>query len=140
MRINDFDYTASEDRIEGLTVLFSLLSMGIVWVVFGRFAALALLCGAGASWLNFRWLRQGVRSLLPASIDQEGGGRPRVRKSTYAKLLGRYSLLIVVAYVILSRFRLPAVPFVSGLFAPVAAVMAEMIYQLIRSTSDSTTA
>ena len=140
MQADNFDHATSERRIEGLTVLFSLFSGGVVWVVFGRLAALALLCGAGASWLNFRWLKQGVRSLGPASTDQDGRESPRIRKGTYAKLLGRYSLLFVVAYVILLRFRLPAVPLVSGLFAPVAAVIAEMVYQLIRGTSDSTAA
>jgi len=52
--------------------------------------------------------------------------------SVYAKFFGRFALLLVVVYVILSRSWLPVAAVLGGLFAVVAAVMIELMWELLR--------
>ena len=52
--------------------------------------------------------------------------------SVYAKFFGRFALLLVVVYVILSRSWLPVAAVLGGLFAVVAAVMIELMWELVR--------
>jgi hypothetical protein len=51
----------------------------------------------------------------------------------YAKFFGRFALLLVVVYVILSRSWLPVAAVVGGLFAVVVAVMIELMWELVRT-------
>jgi len=77
--------------------------------------------GAAVSWLNFRWLKQ--------IADALGGKRPRAR---LAVILGlRYLLLGAGAYVIVrfTSISLPAA--LAGLFVAVAAVIFEILFQLV---------
>jgi ATP synthase I chain len=76
--------------------------------------------GATAAWLNFRWLKGFVAGLGP-------GGKP-----------GRYSLFFAFRYIILAagayvilRYSKSSVPAaLTGLFAPLAAVIVEVLFQL----------
>jgi hypothetical protein len=78
--------------------------------------------GAIASWLNFRWIKQ--------VVDALGGKRPtRKRVAVLAGL--RYLLLGGGAYVIfrVSSISVPAT--LVGLFVAVAAVIVEILFQLV---------
>jgi hypothetical protein len=83
------------------------------------------LLGAGASWVNFRWIKQLVSSLG----DVAAGKPPRTR---VAVILGlRYLLLGVAAYVILNFTALSLAAAFFGLFVPVAAVILEILFELV---------
>jgi hypothetical protein len=84
----------------------------------------AYLLGAAASYLNFRWLKRVVESL---------GGTSRARLSPkFAILMGlRYLLLAAGAYVIVNFTSLSLPAALTGLFVPVAAVVGEIIFELI---------
>jgi hypothetical protein len=85
------------------------------------------LAGAAASWLNFRWLKQLVRSLSDAVTGPRKPPRKRV-----AVLLGlRYLILGAGAYVILNYSDLSLAAALAGLFVPVAAVLIEILFELI---------
>jgi ATP synthase I subunit len=88
--------------------------------------------GAVLAWVNFRWLKQGVTALVKVSTAQAGSEHARVPVSVYAKFFGRFALLLVVVYVILSRSLLPVAAVLGGLFAVVAAVMIELMWELVR--------
>ncbi len=126
----DAFYVAAERRIEYLTIGAGLITAVVSLVVWGPKAAASLAAGAALSWLNFRWMKQGVTALVPLASAQAGAEKVRIPKKVYLKFLGRYALLLVVAYVILSRLRLPATFLIAGLFAVVAAVLLEMIFEL----------
>ena len=82
------------------------------------------LLGAAASWINFRWLKQMVNSL------GEAGKKPP--KARVAVLLGlRYLLLAAAGYVILNYSTLSLVAALIGLFVPAAAVVLEVLFELI---------
>ena len=126
-------YAAAERRIEYLTLAIGAAGSLVAVVYWSASAGAGLAIGTLLSWLNFRWMRHGVGVLARLSIAQEGAAKPRVPRGTYVKMIGRYALLIVVAYVILRGFGSMAKGFLCGLFAAVAAVIVELISQLIRA-------
>jgi len=130
MAANDRFYAAAERRIEYFTAGAGLVGAIMATAFAGTAAGIGVAAGAALSWLNLRWLRQGVRTLANLATAQAGAEKPRVPKSTYFKFLGRYVLLLAAGYVILSRFHLTAWPLVAGLFAPVAGVMMELTAEI----------
>jgi len=85
--------------------------------------ALAFLAGALASLANFRCLHQ-----LAASLGE--GGRKRRRRVLWFLIL-RYALLGAVGYVIVKVFGLNLTAALAGLFVAVAAVVVEILYELL---------
>jgi hypothetical protein len=95
--------------------------------------------GAALTWLNFRWLKQGVGALVAVSTAQAASEHPRVPVSVYIKFFGRFALLLLVVYVILLRSLLPLAAVLGGLFAVVAAVMIELLFELVRGKNGTET-
>jgi len=125
-------YEGAERRIELLTFTLGLAGAAFAGVRWGWRPAAGVAVGAALTWLNFRWLRQGVGALVAVSTAQAGSDQARVPKRVYLKFFGRFALLLLVVYVILSRSLLPVAAILSGLFAVVAAVMVELIFELAR--------
>jgi ATP synthase I subunit len=127
----DSFYFAAEKRIERLTLVLGMGGGAFAFARWGwRFGA-GVSLGAALTWLNFRWLKQGVGALVRVSTAQRDSEHARVPRSVYFKFFGRFALLLGVVYVILSRSILPVVAVLGGLFAIVAAVMIEMVWQLV---------
>jgi hypothetical protein len=84
--------------------------------------AMGFALGAAVSWINYRWIRRAVGSL--------GSMRPaRTRVAVLAGL--RYLILGAGAYVILRFFKISVPAALAGLFVPAAAVIVEMVFQLV---------
>ena len=132
MAESDSIYVAAEHRIEWMTLGFGLAGAVFVCVRWGWRAGAGVALGAALAWLNFRWLKQGVTALVKISTAQANSERARVPMSVYAKFFGRFTLLLIVVYVILSRSLLPVPSVLGGLFAVVAAVMIELMWELVR--------
>jgi hypothetical protein len=128
------EYTDAEKRIEWFTFALGLTAALVAIWRWGWRAGLGLALGSVLSWINFRWLRTGISTLARLSSVKPGEEPPRVSRMVYAKSLGRFVLLLVVVYVILSRSLLPAGAVLAGLFAVVAAVLIEIVYELVRGT------
>jgi hypothetical protein len=133
---DDF-YAAAERRIEILTVAIGATGAIACAFLWNWRAAAGVASGAVLSWINYRWLKQGVATLARLSTAQSQTipetEKVRVPASVYLKFLGRYALLIAAAYAILRSFNLPAASLLAGLFAVIAAVILEMLGQLFRS-------
>jgi hypothetical protein len=129
----DAFYAAAERRIEYLTVAIGALTAIAVIIIWNWRAGFSFACGAVLSWLNYRWLKQGVATLTRLPTAQTGTEKARVPTTVYLKVLGRYALLIAAGYAILRGFKLPAAALLAGLFAVIAAVLVELIGQLFRS-------
>ncbi|HTU34632.1 MAG TPA: ATP synthase subunit I [Candidatus Acidoferrum sp.] len=128
-------YAAAERRIEYLTLALGAAG-AIVAAIFWRVSAGAgIAIGAFLSWVNFRWMRHGIDVLTRLSVAQGNAVKPRVAKMTYVKIIGRYALMIAIAYVILRGFGSLAEGLLFGLFAAIAAVVAEVVGQLFRTAS-----
>jgi ATP synthase I chain len=118
-------------RVEYWTAAFAAVAALVAAVRWGWLQAVGVLAGATISWLNFRWLKQGVGNLAALATAQAGAERVHIPKSTYAKFFGRFVLLLVILYVILSRPGWPGAAVLCGLFAVVAGVVAEMVHHLV---------
>jgi ATP synthase I chain len=128
----DSIYLDAEHRIEWMTLAFGLAGATFVLLRWGWRPGTGVALGAALAWLNFRWLKQGVTALVKLSTAQAGSEHARVPVSVYAKFFGRFALLLVVVYVILSHSLLPVAAVFGGLFAVVAAVMIELMWELVR--------
>src|ERR1700733_10670809 len=93
--------------IESLIAGIEASAPSASWFVWGGMEAAGLAAGAILSWVNYRWMKQGVDTLARLSTAQAGTPRAQVPASVYLKFLGRYALLIVAAYAILRAFRPP---------------------------------
>jgi len=133
MQENDAFYAASERRIEYLTLAVGAVATIAATAIWSWRSGAAVAAGAALSWVNYRWLKQGVATLARLSTAQAGSEKARVPPSMYLKFLGRYALLIAAAYAILRGFKLPAAGLLAGFFAVIAAVLVELIGQLFRS-------
>jgi hypothetical protein len=139
MAESDSIYVAAEHRIEWMTLAFGLAGAVFVLVRWGWRPAAGVALGAALAWLNFRWLKQGVTALVKLSTAQANSEHARVPVGIYAKFFGRFALLLVGVYVILSRSWLPVAAVLGGLFAVVAAVMIELMWELVRSRRETET-
>jgi len=126
-------YAAAERRIEYLTLAIGAAGVVCALIFWDIRAGAGVAIGAAVSWINFRWMKQGVNTLVRLSTAQEGAEKVRVPKTAYLKFLGRYALLVLVAYVILHSFKIVITSVLAGFFAVVAAVLVEMTGQLFRS-------
>lgn len=136
---SDSVYLAAEHRIEWMTLTFGLAGALLVFARWGVRAGGGVALGAALAWLNFRWLKQGVTALVKLSTAQANSEHARVPLTVYAKFFGRFALLLVVVYVILSRSLLPVAAVLGGLFAVVAAVMIEIMWELVRGSRGTET-
>jgi hypothetical protein len=129
---DESESVAIERRIEGWIAgagAAAVLGAGIGW---GGRAAAGAAMGAALCWLNFRWLRQGAAGVIRLGLAQAGAEHVTVPRTTHAKFLGRFALLLVAAYAILVWLRLPAVAVLCGLAAVVPAIICELGYELMR--------
>jgi hypothetical protein len=124
-------YGAAERRIEWLTLALGLAGALFAAVKWGGRTGAGVAAGAVLTWLNFRLLQGGVGTLVKVSTAQAGSEHARVPFSVYAKFFGGFALLLLVVYVILSRSLLPVAAVLGGLFAVVAAVMIELLFELV---------
>jgi ATP synthase I chain len=109
-----------------LLIAFLTIAGVIPAAIFGGWKwALGFIVGAAASWFNFRWLKQLVNSLGEAAT----GRRPKARLAVFLGL--RYLLLGATGYVILNYSTLSLVAGLIGLFVPAAALILEILFELI---------
>jgi hypothetical protein len=112
-------------RIQFLMLFLSAAGIVGTGVYGGWRWAVGYALGTGASCLNFRWLKQ----LVNALGDAAAGRPPRKR---VAVMLGlRYLLLGIGGYAILNYSTLSLAAACAGLFVPVAAVILEILFELV---------
>ncbi len=113
------------DRIQALIAFLAAAGTLAAAIHGGWKWALGFVLGAVASWLNFRWLKQMVNSLGRAAA----GKPPKARVAVFLGL--RYLLLAAAGYVILNYSTISLVAGLIGLFVPAAAVILEILFELI---------
>lgn len=130
MAPEEFSAEASKRRIERVLLATGVLLTAGAACFSTLLAAAAAALGTALSWLNFRWLKQGLGALERVSQTQEGAGRVRIPKRILAKFLARIALILAVLYVSLAYSLVPAWALLAGLLTPVAGVIGETVYQL----------
>jgi small-conductance mechanosensitive channel len=132
------DYEGVQKRVEILIGIFAALGLATAAWRWGARAAMGFGAGSAIAWINYRWLRRGVRAILPGAPrapEVHDGGEtgasaapfraPKAPFSVFARFAGRYLLLGAGLYVILAYSLVPAGAFLAGLFVAAAAVLAE---------------
>jgi hypothetical protein len=122
--------TPTERRISWLTLLIGALAGGASLALRHPAWAAGLSVGAALAWLNFRWLRRGLDSLMLASTAQEGREKPQVPLVSYALAMLRYALIGLAVYVIFEYLHVPLASMVVGLCALGAAAIAASVYEI----------
>jgi len=110
-------------RIELLAAAFGAAGLVVTFAAGGWRWAAGFGLGAAASWVSFRWLKQMVAAL--------GGTRPPRRLA--AKAVLRYLLIAGGVYVIVKIGVVNLRAALAGLFLSTAAVLAELLLELIHS-------
>lgn len=123
MKTDEAAFDQAINRIRVVMLWLSVAGTIAAWYFKGWQQGLGFLAGAMVSLLNFYWLHQLVASLGP------GGRRPRKRVLVFLSL--RYLLLGAVGYVIVKYLGLNLAAALSGLFVAAAAVILEILYELI---------
>jgi len=112
-------------RIQFLILFLSGAGVIAAAIYSGWRLAAGYVVGAAASYLNFRWLKQITNALGAAAT----GKPPSTRVGVIFGL--RYLLLGLGAYAILNFTTLSLAAALAGLFVPVAAVVLEILYELV---------
>jgi hypothetical protein len=117
-----FDYDRALTRIKYLTLLVGLVGTITMLLARGRGVAAGFMAGAGLSYVNFE--------LLSGLAYVVGGSSPKARG--WAVLIAlRYAIVGVAAYVIVRVLGITPVAVLAGLLAVFAAVILEILYELI---------
>jgi hypothetical protein len=123
-------YEAVERRIELLTlVVVGMVALISTWK-WGWRSGLGFIIGAILSWLNFRWLDQGLGVLLRAAAKPATAPGTHISRWIYARFLGRMALLVCALYVILRGAWFPGRAVLTGLFSLIAGVIVEVTYEV----------
>jgi hypothetical protein len=104
----------------------SVLLLGPAFWVYRWVGAIGFAFGAAVSYVNFRSLTRGVEGLADRIVNRnsrEKGGRIILR------FVVRYGLVAVAAYAIFKGSSLAFRGFLWGLCVPVAALMAEAVWE-----------
>ena len=122
------DLDLAVERIVRITVAIGVTGAAIYFALDGWRGGCGFLLGAVLSYLNFRWLKRTV-----SALGQTAKGKPP--RAWVAVLSGlRYLLLGLGAYVIVRFSEIRLTAFLAGLFAPAAAVILEILFELTYGT------
>ena len=119
------DLDRAVGRIVRLTLALTVLGAAVYFVKAGWRGGCGFLLGGLISYLNFHWIKRTVYALGEAA----GGKPPRARVAVFLGL--RYVLLGLGAYVILKFSEISLQAALVGLFVPAAAVILEILIELI---------
>jgi ATP synthase I subunit len=122
----------TERRASWLTLVIGFSAAMTVGALRHYSWAIGLFFGTGLAWLNFRWLRRGLDTLVSSSTTQAGAARPRVPLGTYFAAAFRYALIGLAVYVIFKTLNVPLVSMILGLCALGAATIAASVYEVWR--------
>ncbi|MGH9658643.1 MAG: ATP synthase subunit I [Bryobacteraceae bacterium] len=119
------DLERAGGRIHALIGALSAAGVLVAFAWGGWRESAGFLTGAVASYLNFVWLKRTVGALASGG----GGEPPKLRGAVFLGM--RYLILGAGAYAILKFSTASWTAALVGLFVPVAAVLVEIVYELI---------
>ena len=128
---NDVVHARFSRRVQWLTIVLGWSAALGFGLLKSRPAGYGVAIGTALALLNYRWLDQGLSAFVTGSAAQEGLPKPQVPLSTYAKFGGRYALIGIALYVIVTFLAIPALWLIVGLLALGLAVTVEGLYEVI---------
>jgi hypothetical protein len=128
---NDVVHARFSRRVQWLTIVLGWSAALGFGLLKSRPAGYGVAIGTALALLNYRWLDQGLSAFVTGSAAQEGLAKPQVPLSTYAKFGGRYALIGIALYGIVTFLAIPALWLIVGLLALGLAVTVEGLYEVI---------
>jgi hypothetical protein len=128
---NDVVHARFSRRVQWLTIVLGWSAALGFGLLKSRPAGYGVAIGTALALLNYRWLDQGLSAFVTGSAAQEGLPKPQVPLSTYAKFGGRYALIGIALYGIVTFLAIPALWLIVGLLALGLAVTVEGLYEVI---------
>ena len=127
----DPDLAATERRLDLFLVAFGVLGAMSAGLARGWGAGFGFLLGTGLSFLNFRWLKAGVTRLTATAAQAVGEGAGS--KGGTGRFLLRFAVVGLALYAILISHLVAFWAVLVGLFAAVAAILCEAVYEAVRT-------
>lgn len=121
---DELHYRTALRRIYLHTVVVGAAGAAFAFWQWGVAAGVGFLVGASISAVNFRWLHRLVDSLGPQPAK-----KPRRVSAVF--LGSRYLVFGLAGYVIVRYFKISIMAALVGLFVAVAAVLIEILYELV---------
>lgn len=110
------------------------LTAGLVAALLHRLDwAEGLVAGSGLAWLNFRWLKGGVKAFTSRPAEQAGAEKSRGQTAAYLAAVFRYFLIGAAVYVIFNFLHVPLVSIALGLCSFVAATIVASVWEILQS-------
>jgi hypothetical protein len=129
-------YRQTEERIGRLTLGVGIAAAAGSLLHYPFRIGVGVLVGAVFAWLNYRWLKGALEDVARVSIAQAGTPQARLPMRSLAKLLGRYLLIGVCAYVIFVGIRIPVLSMLVGMCALGAATIGASLYEIFESRAE----
>jgi hypothetical protein len=134
-------------RIAALTLGFGFAGAVLALALHRSDWAIGVVSGALLGWLNFRWLRRGIRAMVitamaqaevqaPSTHEETHVNNPKSKVSvvaTYVTLIFRYALVAFGVYVIFMYLHVPLVSIGLGLCALIAAIMTASVWEVLKT-------
>jgi hypothetical protein len=130
--VSDDFYSRALERIQTFMVVLGIAALITTCIFLGWRIGLGFALGATIAYLNFYWLKKVVAGLAELTI---GSGTPASSRGVVHRFLLRYFLMAIIAFVILTVSRESLYGLFAGLFLPVAAILCEAGYEVIRVIS-----
>jgi len=120
---DDLFHHRAPERIERIGLVLGVMGTIALFSTQGLHSGIGFLCGAAISLVNFRWWKSLASQLgVTHSVPMRGS----------AVILGlRYLLIGAAIYAIVKYLEINLVAILLGLFVSVAAVIFEILYELI---------
>ena len=122
-------------RLES-TAIFACVAMAIVALLFSTHriaSAVAVLGGGVLAGFSYWTIGASVAALGRVATAEGSARRPRIGWIVL-KVFGRYALLLLLAYVMIARLRLPPLGLLAGASSVVAAASVEAVRVLLKKS------
>ncbi|MDE2758312.1 MAG: ATP synthase subunit I [Acidobacteriota bacterium] len=124
-----------ERRLWKISLALGIPACLAALILGGLDSGLGFLSGAVLSWINFRWLKQGVDHLLESVRSAQPFPKRAVRAAIFKYFL-RYALIGLSLYATFRVDLLEVFGFFSGLVLLVGAVLVECVLQVIKGWNE----
>ncbi len=130
--MEEVHYRRALHRIEQFTLFLAVAGLVLIWGMFGYRHAIGFATGSILAYLSFLMMKRMVNALGSSPEEQ-----PRSARASAIAMGFRY---LVIGAVVFAMIRVSGVgpwPVFAGLMTTVAAVLAEIVYELFTSSSQS---
>jgi len=131
--LNDPYYAAVETRLTRIGIILGALTLVVGGLLASWKFAVSFLLGSVISYLNFRWMKQGVDRLISGFGSEPSPARLPSGKGVIFKYFLRYALIGGTLYAIFRFQFFDVTGAILGLLLLVAAVLLECLHLVIKT-------